>query len=66
MLMGLWKCPLLQSVQAGLMMPQYDGPEMPSYVHHASQLATAISGAAATRTIRARRSGPILRFGHLS
>ena len=56
--MGLWKRPLLQSVHAGLMTPQYDGPEIPSYVHHASQLALA-SGAAAERTIRAR-SGTIL------
>ena len=51
--MGLWKRPLLQSVHAGLMTPQYDGPEIPSYVHHASQLALANCGAAATRTIRA-------------
>ena len=29
---------LLHIVQAGLMSPQYAGPEIPSYVHHSFQL----------------------------
>ena len=66
MLMGLWKRPLLQSVHAGLMTPQYDGPEIPSYVHHASQLALASGGNAVTRTIRARSGTILLRLADTS
>lgn len=46
-LTGDWRRPLLHSDHSGLMRPQKAGPEMPSYVHHSSQLT-------ASRTTRAR------------